>query len=65
MQAKQIQFPCKFLRSKEMYYGEQSREDGLCGGGVFWCSRTQEGFGPDGQPVERAECCETRPCFSR
>lgn len=65
MQAKKINFPCKCLRSKEMFYGEAAGEDSLFAGGVYWCTRTQDALGPDGQPVERQECMESRTCYLR
>ena len=42
--------PCKFLRSKEMFY-------------VFWCSKSQEAFGPDGEPADKCDCNDARKCY--
>ena len=39
------------MRSKEMYYEGHGQEDDEFSSGVFWCGKTQENFGPDGQPV--------------
>lgn len=58
-----FQFPCKHIRSKEMYYQSSTVEDDAYASGIFWCMRTHETFGPDGQPVERAECRPCRNCF--
>ena len=44
--------PCRNLRSKEMYYA-YGQEDDDYSSGVFWCAKTQEGFGPDGQPARQ------------
>ncbi len=44
--AAQNQVPCRYLRSKEMYY--QGQEDDEYASGLYWCHRTQESFGPDG-----------------
>ena len=57
----QFQIPCRNLRCKEMYYHGQE-EDGFSSG-IFWCSKTQEGFGPDGQPTGKTECCAGRTCY--
>jgi hypothetical protein len=54
--------PCRNLRSKEMYYA-YGQEDDEFASGCFWCAKTQEGFGPDGQAVSKAECCNGRTCY--
>jgi hypothetical protein len=56
-----VQFPCRNLRCKEMYYHGQQEDE--YSSGVFWCSRTQENFGPDGEPVGKADCCASRSCY--
>lgn len=61
--APQIQIPCRNLRSKEMYYQALGQEDDQFSSGLYWCGRTQETFGPDGQPVSKGDCCNGRPCF--
>ena len=63
-QAQKFQAPCRFLRSKEMYYQGAKREDDPCSSGLYWCMQTHETFGPDGQPVGKQECRAGRPCFS-
>ena len=56
--------PCQQLRSKEMYYQSPGQEeDELFSSGLYWCIRTYEGFGPDGQPVGKTECCAGRSCY--
>lgn len=57
-----FQFPCKYLRSKEMYYQSSSVEDPFASG-LYWCTRTHETFGPDGELVNDAECKPGRKCF--
>jgi hypothetical protein len=52
---------CRNLRCKEMFY--QGQQEDEFSSGVFWCSRTHENFGPDGEPVSKAECCAGRPCY--
>jgi hypothetical protein len=59
--SQKFELPCKYLRSKEMYY--QAAEDDSFASGVYWCTRTHEAFGPDGGPVAKAECCAGRTCF--
>lgn len=53
--------PCRHLRCKEMYH--QSPDDDEFASGQFWCNRTQEGFGPDGSPCGKKECCANRSCY--
>lgn len=53
--------PCRHLRSKEMFY--QGDEEDACSSGVYWCARTQEVLGPDGDEVSRIDCCGNRPCY--
>jgi hypothetical protein len=53
--------PCRYLRCKEMYY--QGSEDDAFAGGAYWCNRTQEPFGPDGEPCGKKECCANRTCY--
>jgi hypothetical protein len=61
--AQQIQIPCPNLRCKEMYHQAPGQEDDQFSSRLYWCTRTSENFGPDGQPVGKAECCRERPCF--
>ena len=53
--------PCRDLRNKEMYY--QGEEEDEFASGIYWCQRTRESFGPDGQPCAKKECCEGRSCY--
>ena len=57
-----VAIPCRDLRSKEMYYQGAGHEDEYASG-VYWCAKTQEGFGPDGQPAGKMECCAGRSCY--
>ena len=54
--------PCRHLRSKEMFYQNAAQEDEFCSG-VYWCTKTHEGFGPDGEPAGKVQCCASRPCY--
>lgn len=58
-----LALPCRNLRSKEMYYQPAGQEEDEFASGIFWCCRTQESFGPDGQPIGKRECCAGRGCF--
>ncbi len=58
-----VQIPCRHLRNKEMFYQSPGQEDDEFSSGVYWCGKTQEAFGPDGQPAGKAECCPSRSCF--
>jgi hypothetical protein len=52
---------CRHLRCKEMYYhGNPEAPDAS---GVYWCSRTHENYGPDGEPAGKTECCVGRSCY--
>jgi hypothetical protein len=55
---------CPHLRSKEMYYEAPGQEEDAFSSGTYWCMLTQEGVGPDGQPVTREDCCSGRGCFA-
>ena len=61
--AVKIRIPCQHLRNKEMYYQEPGQEDDQFSSGLFWCGKTHEGFGPDGQPASKNECCMGRSCY--
>ena len=54
---------CKYLRSKEMFYETAGSEDERFSGGAFWCSKTQECFGPDGSTAGKEECVPGRGCY--
>jgi hypothetical protein len=53
---------CRHLRSKEMYYQAPGQMDDEFSSGVYWCGKTQENFGPDGEPVGTCECSSSRTC---
>jgi hypothetical protein len=58
-----FQLPCRHLRSKEMYYQAPGQAEDEFDSGAYWCARTQENFGPDGQPAGKIECCAGRSCY--
>jgi hypothetical protein len=54
---------CRSLRTKTMFY--QSEDVGSAAPelrGPFWCSRTQEIFGPDDQVADAETCKPGRGC---
>lgn len=56
--------PCKVLRSKEMFYEAPDQEsDDAFASGAYWCGKTQEPFGPDGEPAEKEACQCGRSCY--
>jgi len=57
----QFRAPCRYLRNKEMYYGQQ--DDDEFASGLCWCDKTQESFGPDGAAAAKLECCAGRSCY--
>ena len=58
-----LKIPCRHLRSKEMYYQEYGAADDEFSSGVYWCGKTQENFGPDGEPCSRGNCSAERTCY--
>lgn len=58
-----IALPCRYFRSKEMYYQGVGGEEDEFASGVYWCIKTHEGFGPDGQDVGKTACCAGRKCY--
>jgi hypothetical protein len=63
--APQFEIACLNLRSKEMYHQAAGQEEDQFCSGLYWCGRTNETFGPDGQPVGKSECSGGRPCYAR
>jgi hypothetical protein len=58
-----LKIPCRHLRSKEMYYQDYGAADDEFSSGVYWCGKTQENFGPDGEPCSRGNCSGERTCY--
>lgn len=57
--------PCKYLRCKEMFHETPGAEETEFASDAFWCSKTQEPFGPDGVAAEKGECNSGRSCYLR
>jgi hypothetical protein len=58
---------CDHLRHKMMYVDDRQAVRGLVDDSsdtrVFFCIRSQESLGPDGQPVSPGDCTPDRPCY--
>jgi hypothetical protein len=57
---------CVHLLSKKSYFLRRppaEEADLLDASGHCWCRKTMLVLGPDGRPVEPAECRPGRPCF--
>ena len=63
MASTELQIACRDLRSKEMYHQSPGQPEDESSSGIYWCGKTQENFGPDGQPVSKSECCAGRACY--
>ena len=54
---------CRCLRSKEMFtHDEPGWDIRSSSSGIFWCLRTQNCLGPDGQIADPDNCQEGRSC---
>lgn len=62
-----LKVACTNLRHKMMYLDERQRQVGLVDDSsdtrVFWCVRTQESLGPDGEAVSAKRCSPNRGCY--
>ena len=56
-----VQAPCRYIRCKEMYYDASDTDE--YASGAYWCTLTQESFGPDSKPCDKKQCCEGRACY--
>ena len=62
--AQAIEFPCRRLRSKEMYIdSEHDPTVPNSHSGLFWCMHSQNCLGPDGEIVTLGDCKSGRACF--
>jgi hypothetical protein len=55
--------PCRHLRCKEMFYEPPGKPEDEFASGIYWCVRTQENTGPDGQSCSKCECGHERACY--
>ena len=58
---------CLHLRHKLMYVDARHMQRGMVDDSsdtrVFWCSKTQDCLGPDGEPVSPGDCSQGRQCY--
>lgn len=63
----QLRVACMNLRHKLMYVDERQSTPGLVDDSsdtrVFFCTRTQDALGPDGEPVGPRACHAGRSCY--
>jgi len=62
----ELRVTCMNMRHKMMYVDERHAQRGLVDDSsdtrVFWCARTQEALGPDGQATHPEDCHPGRSC---
>jgi hypothetical protein len=46
-----------------MYYQEYGQAEDEFSSGIYWCGKTHESFGPDGQSCGKCECNAERSCY--
>ena len=54
---------CRHLRSKEMYHSDAPHVEDQFHSGIYWCNHTSDGLGPNGDGVDREDCCAGRDCY--
>ena len=63
----QLKVSCLHIRHKLMYCDDRHATPGLVDDTsstrVFFCVKTQEVLGPDGQPVHPSDCRPGRACY--
>lgn len=63
----QLTVACKSLRHKLMYVDERHARRGVVDDSsdtrVFFCVRSGDSLGPDGEPVSPSECATSRSCY--
>jgi hypothetical protein len=62
-----LRVTCLHMRHKLMYCDDRHAIRGMVDDSsttrVFWCAKTQEVLGPDGQPTHPADCNASRSCY--
>lgn len=58
-----VPVPCRYIRSKEMFYQSPGQPEDEFSSGIYWCVKTQENTGPDGQACSKCECGPARACY--
>jgi len=63
----QLQPSCLNLRHKLMYIDERQTQPGVVDDSsdtrVFFCVKTQDTLGPDGEPAAPTQCGSERSCY--
>ncbi len=66
-QSVKLQVCCQSIRHKLMYVDERHATPGLVDDSsdtrVFFCVKTQESLGPDGEAVSPGDCKQGRACY--
>ncbi len=66
-QSVKLQVCCQSIRHKLMYVDERHATPGLVDDSsdtrVFFCVKTQESLGPDGEAVSPTDCTHGRACY--
>ncbi len=61
-----LQPACRHLRHKLMYVDMRQTTPGLVDDSsdtrIFFCTKTQDQFGPDNEPVSPKDCGKSRSC---
>lgn len=62
-----LRVTCLNLRHKLMYVDERHAARGITDNSsdtrIFWCAKTHETLGPDGEPVSPGDCSNGRACY--
>ena len=62
-----LHISCMNIRHKLMYVDERHAQRGMIDINsetrVYWCSKTQDALGPDGESVTPADCSMGRACY--
>ena len=62
-----LQLSCLHIRHKMMFCDARHATPGMVDDSsdtrVFFCVKTQEALGPDGEPVSPTECTGSRACY--
>lgn len=63
----QLRPACYCIRHKLMYVDERQSVRGMVDDQsdtrIFFCGKSQESLGPDGQPVSPRDCVPSRGCY--
>lgn len=64
-----LKIACRNLRHKMMYVDQRQQTFGMVDDSsdtrMFWCTKTQDALGPDGDGVDAKSCSPSRNCYCR